>query len=44
MFAGSEHVPDIAAHIVDYLRSPDFMFLQEVQDDNGPTNDDGKLC
>ncbi|KAK7180975.1 hypothetical protein DPSP01_012351 [Paraphaeosphaeria sporulosa] len=35
----STHLPAIAAHIVDYLRSPDLVFLQEVQDDNGPIND-----
>ncbi|KAF1996595.1 DNase I-like protein [Amniculicola lignicola CBS 123094] len=35
----SAHLPNVAAHIVDYLKSPDFMFLQEVQDDNGVTND-----
>lgn len=35
------HLPSIAAHIVDYLKSPDFLFLQEIQDDNGATNDGG---
>ncbi|KAJ4289217.1 hypothetical protein N0V90_011559 [Kalmusia sp. IMI 367209] len=35
----SSHLAAIAAHIVDYLKSPDLIFLQEVQDDNGPTND-----
>jgi len=40
MFAESEHIPLIAGHIVDLLKSPDFMFLQEIQDDNGPKNDD----
>ncbi|KAF2713286.1 DNase I-like protein [Pleomassaria siparia CBS 279.74] len=35
----SAHMGAVAAHIVDYLKSPDIMFLQEVQDDNGPTND-----
>lgn len=35
----SAHLPAIAVHIVDYLRAPDFLFLQEVQDDNGATND-----
>ncbi|KAF1949732.1 DNase I-like protein [Byssothecium circinans] len=35
----STHLPNIASHIVEYLKSPDFVFLQEVQDDNGPTND-----
>lgn len=35
----STHLGAIASHIVDYLESPDLIFLQEVQDDNGPTND-----
>ncbi|KAF9729325.1 hypothetical protein PMIN06_004426 [Paraphaeosphaeria minitans] len=35
----STHLPAIAAHLVDSLRSPDLVFLQEVQDDNGPTDD-----
>lgn len=39
----STHMGAIASHIVTYLKSPDLMFLQEVQDDNGPTNDAGKL-
>lgn len=38
----STHHGALAEHIVKYLRSPDIMFLQEVQDDNGPTNDAGK--
>ncbi|EAT79147.2 hypothetical protein SNOG_13263 [Parastagonospora nodorum SN15] len=37
--ANSSHHPLLAGHIVDYLRSPDIIFIQEVQDDNGPTND-----
>ncbi|KIV89281.1 hypothetical protein PV10_08859 [Exophiala mesophila] len=36
----SPWLPDIAGHIVKYLNSPDLLFLQEVQDSNGPTNDD----
>jgi predicted extracellular nuclease len=35
----SPHLPSVAAHIVQYLQSPDIIFLQEIQDDNGPTND-----
>lgn len=35
----SSHLGAIALHIVEYLKSPDLIFLQEVQDDNGPTND-----
>jgi hypothetical protein len=39
----SSHHPDLANHIVNYMNSPDVMFIQEVQDDNGPTNDGGKF-
>ncbi|KAL2134069.1 hypothetical protein VTI74DRAFT_1065 [Chaetomium olivicolor] len=35
----SAHLPKIAAHIVDYLKTPDLMFIQEVQDNSGPTDD-----
>ncbi|UPX10273.1 uncharacterized protein EKO05_0000940 [Ascochyta rabiei] len=35
----SSHLPHVAEQIVDYLRSPDVVFIQEVQDDNGATND-----
>lgn len=35
----SSHLPRVADHIVNYLNSPTLMFLQEVQDNNGPTND-----
>lgn len=38
----SSHMTAIASHIVEYLKSPDLVFVQEVQDDNGPTNDAGK--
>ena len=40
------HLPRVAKHIIDYLKTPDLMFLQEVQDDNGATNDASKspLC
>lgn len=41
--ANSSHHPQLADHIVNYMRSPDLIFVQEVQDDNGPTNDAGKL-
>ncbi|EIN06964.1 DNase I-like protein [Punctularia strigosozonata HHB-11173 SS5] len=33
------HLPTIATHIAQFLRMPDMMFLQEIQDDDGPTND-----
>lgn len=39
LWAESEHLPAIAAHIVEYMKTPDFIFVQEVQDNNGPTND-----
>ncbi|TVY22205.1 hypothetical protein LHYA1_G008928 [Lachnellula hyalina] len=32
------HLPNIAAHIVDYLKTPDLMFLQEIQDNTGATD------
>ncbi|KAF1850692.1 endonuclease/exonuclease/phosphatase family protein-like protein [Cucurbitaria berberidis CBS 394.84] len=35
----SSHHGAVAEHIIKYLRSPDIIFVQEVQDDNGPTND-----
>lgn len=33
------HVSAVSKHIVDYLKTPDLLFVQEVQDDNGETND-----
>jgi predicted extracellular nuclease len=33
------HLPKIAAHIVEYLKTPDLIFLQEIQDDSGKVND-----
>lgn len=35
----SAHLPKVAAHIVDYLKTPDIVFLQEVQDNSGATDD-----
>jgi hypothetical protein len=35
----SSHIPDVAEHIVNHLKVPDLLFLQEVQDDTGPTDD-----
>jgi hypothetical protein len=32
-------IDELASEIVDNLRSPDLIGVQEVQDDNGPTND-----
>lgn len=37
----SPYLKDIAAHIVTYLGTPDLMFIQEIQDDNGVTNNGG---
>jgi predicted extracellular nuclease len=34
----NSRVPLIASHIVDYLNTPSVMFLQEVQDNSGETN------
>lgn len=35
----STHLPKVAGHIVNYLKTPDLLFIQEVQDDSGPTDD-----
>ncbi|KAI9884430.1 MAG: hypothetical protein M1823_003784 [Watsoniomyces obsoletus] len=35
----SSHLPRVAEHIVNFLKTPTVMFLQEVQDNNGPRND-----
>ena len=35
----SGNLQDIASHIVNYMKTPDIIFLQEIQDDNGPVND-----
>lgn len=35
----SAHVPAVAAHISNLLQTPDIMFVQEIQDDTGPTDD-----
>lgn len=40
----SSNLPQIAADIVRYMRSPPLVFIQEIQDDNGPTNDAGLLA
>jgi len=36
----STHLNSIAAHIANYLKTPDLLFLQEIQDNSGPSNDD----
>lgn len=35
----STHLPQIVEQIVDKMSSPDLIFLQEVQDETGPTDD-----
>ncbi|KAI1193947.1 DNase I-like protein [Nemania serpens] len=37
--ADKAHVTAIASHIVNYLRTPDLLAVQEVQDNNGETDD-----
>ncbi|KAH8916802.1 DNase I-like protein [Atractiella rhizophila] len=39
MYWNSVHLPTAADQITQYLRTPDIVFLQEIQDDTGPTND-----
>ncbi|KAI5209107.1 DNase I-like protein [Aureobasidium subglaciale] len=39
LWAGSDHLVNISDHIVKYLRSPNLVFVQEIQDNNGETND-----
>lgn len=34
----SSHLPTIASQIVEILKSPDLLYLQEIQDNNGATN------
>ncbi|KAI0137132.1 endonuclease/exonuclease/phosphatase family protein [Xylariales sp. AK1849] len=33
------HVEDVAHHIVDYMLTPDLIFIQEIQDNDGETDD-----
>ncbi|KDR82750.1 hypothetical protein GALMADRAFT_238259 [Galerina marginata CBS 339.88] len=35
----SSHLPTVAEHISNLLNTPDIMFLQEIQDNSGPTDD-----
>ncbi|THH20544.1 hypothetical protein EW146_g821 [Bondarzewia mesenterica] len=35
----SSHLPIVAGHIANHLLLPDIVFVQEVQDNSGPTND-----
>lgn len=38
----SSHLSKIAGHIVTYLKSPTVVFLQEIQDNDGATDDGGR--
>lgn len=33
------HVMAVASHIVNYMKTPDLLAVQEIQDDSGPTDD-----
>ncbi|OBZ71156.1 hypothetical protein A0H81_08732 [Grifola frondosa] len=35
----SAHLPTVAAHIANFLNTPDIMFLQEIQDNSGELDD-----
>ena len=35
----SSHLPTVSGHISNLLRTPDIMFVQEIQDNSGPTDD-----
>lgn len=39
LFPESEMMDPIASQIVEYLLTPDLIFIQEIQDNTGPTND-----
>ena len=39
MPSDSSHISDVANHIANFLFSPDFMFVQEIQDNSGSTDD-----
>ncbi|KAF7314189.1 DNase I-like protein [Mycena kentingensis (nom. inval.)] len=34
----ASHIADVASHIGTFLRTPDLMFVQEIQDNSGPTD------
>jgi hypothetical protein len=34
----AQHAKDVAAHIVNFMKSPDVLFVQEVQDNSGATD------
>lgn len=35
----SAHLPTVADHIATFLKTPDIVFVQEIQDNSGPTDD-----
>ena len=35
----SSHLPTVANHIANFLNTPDIMFVQEIQDNSGATDD-----
>jgi predicted extracellular nuclease len=35
----SAHIPAVASHIGDLLKTPDLLFIQEIEDNSGATND-----
>ncbi|KAG6891352.1 hypothetical protein C0992_008467 [Termitomyces sp. T32_za158] len=35
----STHLPAVADHIATFLKTPDIVFVQEIQDNSGPTDD-----
>lgn len=39
----SANLEGIADHIVNYMNTPALIFLQEIQDSNGPINDAGRV-
>lgn len=38
LMPNTAHLKDVAVHIVDYLKTPDLMMIQEIQDDSGSSN------
>ncbi|KAI5923753.1 endonuclease/exonuclease/phosphatase family protein [Camillea tinctor] len=39
-YAGdTAHIAALARHIAEFMQAPDLLFVQEIQDDNGETND-----
>ena len=38
MTPSSSHIPTIGNHIANFLNMPDFMFIQEIQDNSGSSD------